>query len=140
MRERLRPEFDSLLVHIKKKGKMFCNSCLNSIDPKAVRMWRGKARERGICPDCMAAVPVKTKFGKCLSHVGDFDKDENPITRSGELILAGFRKCGNSDCINPEHCVGVIRLEQFDLSYRTGVKLSPSEFFERLDNERFIDR
>lgn len=119
---------------------MFCTSCFNKIDPKSITMRRGKARERAICPDCMAAVPVKTKFGKCLSHVGEFDKNELPVSRAGEPILAGFRKCGNSDCINPEHCVSVIRLEQFDLSYRTGTKLSPNEFFERLENERVNDR
>jgi len=140
MRERLRPEFDSLLVHMKKRDKMFCTNCLNRIDDQTLRMRRGKAREKTVCADCMAAVPVETKFGVCLSHVGDFDAKEIPITRSGKPILAGVRKCGYGDCINPDHCVSDRFLERFDLSYRTGVKLSPSEFFERLENERVHDR
>lgn len=118
------------------KGKMFCSKCFNPIDAQTLRMRRGKAAQRTDCGDCAAAVKVETKFGVCLSHVGDFDENEIPISRSGKPILAGVRKCGNADCINPEHCVGERFLERFDISYRTGVKLSPVEFYETLEKER----
>lgn len=115
---------------------MFCSSCFNEIDAQTLRMRRGKAKNRTDCTDCASAVPVKTKFGVCLSHVGDFNDGEIPVTRSGKTILAGVRKCGNSDCINPEHCVSERLLERFDISYRTGVKLSPVEFFATLEKEK----
>ena len=115
---------------------MFCSSCFNEIDQQTLRMRRGKAAERTNCADCAAAVKVETKFGVCLSHVGDYDENEIPVTRFGKPILAGIRKCGYGDCINPEHCVSDPFIERFDLSYRTGVRLSPAEFFEALEKER----
>lgn len=118
------------------RGEMFCSSCFNEIDAQVLRMRRGKAREKTICGDCSNAVPVDTKFGVCLSHVGDFDENEIPVTRFGKPILAGVRKCGNGDCINPEHCVSDPFLERFDISYRTGKKLSAAEFYQVLESER----
>jgi hypothetical protein len=118
------------------KGKMFCSSCFNPVDAQTLRMRRGKARELTVCADCNNAVPVETKFGVCFSHVGDFDENEIPVTRFGQPILAGVRKCGYGDCINPEHCVSDPFLERFDTSYRTGVKLSPAEFYQALEKER----
>lgn len=118
------------------KGKMFCSSCFNPIDAQTLRMRRGKAAERTDCGDCASAIRIKTKYGVCFSHVGEYDENEIPVGRSGKTILAGGRKCGNSDCINPEHCVTERFLERFDISYRTGKKLSDAELLEALEKEK----
>lgn len=115
---------------------MYCTSCFNPIDAQTLRMRRGKAAERTDCGDCATALRIKTKYGVCFSHVGEYDENEIPIGRTGQPILAGVRKCGNSDCINPEHCVSERLLERFDISYRTGVKLSPTEFYRGLEKEK----
>jgi hypothetical protein len=115
---------------------MYCTSCFNPIDAQTLRMRRGKAAKRTDCGDCATALRIKTKYGVCFSHVGEYDENEIPIGRTGQPILAGVRECGNSDCINPEHCVSERFLERFDISYRTGVKLSPAEFFEGLEKEK----
>jgi hypothetical protein len=46
------------------------------------------------------------KYGntKCIPWQGEFDKEtlSRPI-HEGKEVLPGFRKCGHSDCVNPEH-------------------------------------
>jgi hypothetical protein len=37
-----------------------------------------------------------------LAWRGDFDRDDNPV-HNGKIFMAGERRCGHRDCINPEH-------------------------------------
>ena len=90
------------------------------------------------CPSCRArpATVVKTEFGECMPHQGDFDDYDNPLDANGELFRPGFRKCFKSDCVNPEHIFGAAEAERNDLSYRTGVKLSVKDLWDKIAGER----
>lgn len=91
------------------------------------------------CPSCRArpATVLKTAYGECMPHHGDFDEYDNPLDSAGNLYRPGFRKCFASDCVNPEHIFGAPETERLDISYRTGIKLSPWALWDKLAGERF---
>ena len=115
---------------------MICSKCGRDDTTGALdkRVERGASR---ICADCRAkpAFKVVTDYGICIPHHGDFDERDNPLTKDGELLLAGFRKCFKSDCVNPEHIILATEVERHDISYRTGRKLSFKEFWAKLMKE-----
>lgn len=46
--------------------------------------------------------------GQCISHIGFYDADDNPIDERGALIFEGARKCGHRDCVNQTHIEGYV--------------------------------
>jgi hypothetical protein len=119
---------------------MFCDRC-GYEDTSGLlekRVDRGASKT---CPSCRARPTsiVKTKFGDCLPHQGEFDDDDNPLDDQGNLLMPGLRTCNASDCLNPEHILTVsdLEAERHDISYRTGQRLAPGEFLKRLLKELF---
>ena len=51
--------------------------------------------------------------------------------------MPGFRRCGNADCVEPEHIVSEIEFERISITYRTGVRLTPDEQMKILSAELF---
>lgn len=100
------------------------------------RVDRGASK---LCSSCRAkpAAVVKTEYGECLPWAGDFDANDNPLDADGVLFRPGLRKCGNSDCVEPDHVLTFLNLEleRHDISYRTGKKLSIKEFLAKLRRE-----
>lgn len=79
------------------------------------------------CADCKAKPQrhvIKNGL-RCTPWDGEFDLDNNHPLKDGKPYMIGPRKCGNADCVNKNHVLGIEALiaEQFDLSYRTGIKL-----------------
>jgi len=83
---------------------IFCKKC-GAEDTDAAM---AKRKERGhplLCASCRAK-PVKTiksKYGICVPHHGDFDADDNPLDEYGYYLFKGKRLCGNKDCIALDH-------------------------------------
>lgn len=98
------------------------------------RVERGASR---VCANCRARpqTKIETKYGTCIPHQGEFDEHDNPIDNYGRLILPGYRKCQASDCMNPEHIISATEIERHDISYRTGIKLTFTEFINKLRKE-----
>lgn len=85
---------------------MICNRCGGETSSSYV----SKRKARGlslVCQSCAARrhLTLKTKYGTCFPHQGNFDENENPLDKSGQLYLAGKRLCGYLDCCNLEHIV-----------------------------------
>jgi hypothetical protein len=54
------------------------------------------------CDSCRTRKQYKVR--DCIVWHGNFDTDlVTPIDSDGNPLLAGIRKCGNSDCVNPSH-------------------------------------
>jgi len=47
----------------------------------------------------------------------------------------GARTCDNSSCVRPEHVIPAIEMEWWDISYRTGKKLTNQETYEKIVSE-----
>ena len=83
---------------------IFCKKC--GVEDTDAAM--AKRKERGhplLCASCRAkpAKTVRTKYGVCVPHHGNFDADENPLDEYGRLLFKGKRLCGNKDCIALDH-------------------------------------
>ena len=68
---------------------------------------RKERRQEILCRSCLARPvrEIKSNFGICRPHRGDFDYNDNPLDRWGKLFRPGVRLCGNRDCIEPTHIV-----------------------------------
>lgn len=44
----------------------------------------------------------------------------------------GARTCNNPDCARPAHVIPAIEMEWWDISYRTGQKLSYQETYKKI--------
>ena len=100
------------------------------------RVERGKSQ---ICADCRGRLTnaPKSPLGKCKVHPGDFDWDARmPIDDRGNPILAGVRKCGNDDCIEPTHIIPDYELERVRIRYRTRQPMTLKEEWLALEAER----
>lgn len=118
---------------------MTCERC--GIEENSTRMEQRKIRKSALlCVSCAAkpARTVKTSYGVCEPHQGYFDEYDNPLDDAGKLYRPGFRQCGNADCVAEDHVllIDVAEAERNDVSYRTGVKLSPVEWWIKLSKER----
>ena len=100
---------------------------------------RAEQGEALLCSSCTAkpAKSVATAFGWCKPHHGQFDSDDNPLDDHGKLYRAGIRLCRNRDCVEQTHIVDPSFFEGLDLSYRTGVKLTPDEILAMLEREKW---
>jgi hypothetical protein len=47
----------------------------------------------------------------------------------------GARTCSNPSCVRPDHVIPAIEMEWWDISYRTGQKLSYQEIYEKITRE-----
>jgi len=47
----------------------------------------------------------------------------------------GARTCSNPDCVRPAHVIPAIEMEWWDISYRTGKKLTHQETYEKIVSE-----
>jgi hypothetical protein len=47
----------------------------------------------------------------------------------------GARTCGNPDCVRPAHVIPAIEMEWWDISYRTGQKLTHQETYKKIVSE-----
>lgn len=58
-----------------------------------------------ICASCRArpARIIRTAYGVCRPHHGNYDEDENPLDDAGNLYRPGKRLCGYRDCIEITH-------------------------------------
>lgn len=110
---------------------MYCYNCNNLIWDKPE-----KVSQRPQCFDCRNSVKTKSSYGTCFSHVGEYDKSENPVTKFGQIILQGFRKCGNQDCINKKHVINALEFERLSV-FRNGQKLSQQYLVSVLELEKF---
>lgn len=67
-----------------------------------------KRLERGLDPLCKSCsakrrLRLRTDYGICWPHQGEFDDYDNPLNDKGEILYQANRLCGNRDCVNPEH-------------------------------------
>ena len=85
---------------------MTCERCGQVEDTKALEKYVARTG-RVLCESCRAPKRNRLKYGDqvCLPHHGDFDAADNPLL-AGVLFLPGFRHCGHSDCVNPDHIEG----------------------------------
>jgi len=120
--------------------EVICKRCgfVDQSNQISKRVERGGSQE---CASCLArpASTIKTEFGVCRPHKGEFDQDDNPLDHRGKLFRAGIRLCGNADCIAKSHIQVVsvqdLEAERLDLSYRTGRKLSFAQLLEKVKKE-----
>ena len=77
--------------------------CHMKDDTANQRLQRG--RDLWGCLQCKAGkqLKVKTAYGVCTPHQGEFDEDDRPLNKKGDLFRPGTRLCGYSDCVDPEH-------------------------------------
>jgi hypothetical protein len=47
----------------------------------------------------------------------------------------GARTCDNPDCVRPAHVIPAIEMEWWDISYRTGQKLTHQEIYKKIVSE-----
>jgi hypothetical protein len=47
----------------------------------------------------------------------------------------GARTCNNLNCVRPAHVIPAIEMEWWDISYRTGKKLTHQEIYEKIVSE-----
>jgi len=47
----------------------------------------------------------------------------------------GARTCSNPSCVRPDHVIPGIEMEWWDISYRTGKKLTHQEIYEKIVSE-----
>jgi hypothetical protein len=47
----------------------------------------------------------------------------------------GARTCNNLNCVRPEHVIPAIEMEWWDISYRTGEKLTHQEIYKKIMSE-----
>ncbi len=47
----------------------------------------------------------------------------------------GARTCSNPTCVRPNHVIPAIEMEWWDISYRTGKKLTYQETYEKIVSE-----
>jgi len=47
----------------------------------------------------------------------------------------GARTCDNPSCVRPEHVIPAIEMEWWDISYRTGQKLTYQETYKKILSE-----
>lgn len=65
-------------------------------------------RNNDTCFSCRAK--KQQKVGECLPWHGGFAEDlVTPVDEDGNEVLPGLRTCGNSDCVNGSHIVGVTK-------------------------------
>lgn len=60
------------------------------------------------CQSCRArkVQTVHGELGKCTPWHGYFAPDlTTPIDDDGEIVMAGVRICGKSDCVSPRHVI-----------------------------------
>lgn len=91
------------------------------------------------CKSCKAKPTrsVKTDYGICTPHQGEFDWDTMTPMKNGKPYKPGIRKCGNADCIARAHIMTAYDLlaEQHSIEYRTGKRLSSREFAAAIKKE-----
>jgi ABC-type transport system involved in cytochrome c biogenesis ATPase subunit len=77
--------------------------CHMKDDTANQRLQRG--RDLWGCGQCKAGkqTKVRTAYGVCTPHQGEFDENDRPLTKNGEFYRAGFRLCGHSDCVDLDH-------------------------------------
>lgn len=75
---------------------------------KQKRDIRGDARAAW-CDDCRGSI----KVNECKPHTGEVCMDTfAPLDKNGDLFRPGVRLCGREDCVNPEHIIDHLTLEQ----------------------------
>lgn len=47
----------------------------------------------------------------------------------------GARTCNNLNCVRPTHVIPAIEMEWWDISYRTGEKLTHQEIYKKIMRE-----
>jgi hypothetical protein len=47
----------------------------------------------------------------------------------------GARTCNNPKCVRPAHVIPAIEMEWWDISYRTGQKLTHQEIYKKIVSE-----
>jgi hypothetical protein len=53
--------------------------------------------------------------GQCITHIGFYDADDNPIDEFGALVFDGARRCGHRDCVNQSHVEGFVEISFHEL-------------------------
>lgn len=108
-----------------------------------------KRKERGseihLCQDCNAKPKQFERHGEynCKPWQGELDLDTlTPVDPKGRPVMPGTRICGHSDCVNESHVFGGNKAiaEQFDISYRTGRKLSYPQLLRAVKQEAALKR
>jgi len=106
---------------------IFCKKC-GAEDTDAAM---AKRKERGhplLCSSCRAkpAKTVRSKYGVCIPHHGNFDEQDNPLDEYGRYLFKGKRLCGNKDCIALDH---------IELETATSNNVSVGDVVERMRND-----
>jgi hypothetical protein len=78
---------------------------------------------------------TRNRRNYCWPHKGNFDYYDNPLDEKNRPVMPGARTCNHSDCVRPEHVIPAIEMEWWDISYRTGKKLSYQEIYKKIVSE-----
>lgn len=86
--------------------------CHMKDDTANQRLQRG--RDLWGCQQCQAGqqFKVKTAYGVCTPHQGEFDELDRPLTKNGDLFRPGTRLCGYSDCVDLDHIAATLAAAQ----------------------------
>lgn len=116
-----------------------CDTCGTIFDFRHEYLRRA-SYDTSRCKDCKAkpTVSVKTSYGICTPHQGEFDWDTMQPMKDGRPYKPGIRKCGNADCVAASHIWTVLDLlaEQHSIEYRTGKRRSSREFAAAIKKEK----
>lgn len=79
---------------------------------------------------------TRNRRNYCWPHKGNFDDNDNPLDEAFKEFMPGARTCNHRDCVRPDHVIPAIEMEWWDISYRTGQKLSYQETYKKILSER----
>jgi hypothetical protein len=82
-----------------------CQRCGCHMKEDTANQRAKRGRDLWGCRECQAArqTKVRTNFGVCQPHQGEFDELDRPLDRKENLYRPGVRICGYTDCVNLEH-------------------------------------
>jgi hypothetical protein len=85
---------------------LICKRCGYADDSGFIAR-RRERKQAQLCQSCVArpSREVKTEYGICRPHRGNFDGRDRPMDRWHRLFRPGHRLCGNADCVEPTHIV-----------------------------------
>lgn len=111
---------------------MYCDNCGCEVAKRVAKLRRSTKSGQIVCDLCNSVTKVKTKFGQCFSHNGDFDENDEPVNKFGSKVLPGYRRCGYRDCVNREHIIPAYEFERYSVSRYLGEKMKYSVLFEKI--------
>jgi hypothetical protein len=107
---------------------MICKRC-GYEDPTTGILRKVERGGEQLCNSCTAkpVTRVRSEYGICRPWRGEVNGEMQPIDEKGNLVRAGVRKCGNSDCVAKSHIIDLeaLELERLSNVYKDGKKRLP---------------